>query len=184
MTRARTIKSLLATALSASLVLALAPAAWAGTKGKATRTQTAGSGSWGAAGAPTSGSPTIGGPFVLNWSLITLLPTSQYFRVVNTGTLDLTGQTYTSVASGGPKVQLTACVGAVWNAGSGTCSGSQVSLGDTSSGATAASTAIAVGGSLSVRAQTTGLLSLGTFTTSVTVATPRNQVRSATTTNS
>lgn len=182
MTRARCVASLLATAAATSL--ALAQPAFAATHGKSTRSQTVTSASWGAAGAPTSGSPTLGTPFVLNWSLITLLPTSQYFKVVNTGTLNLTGETYTSVASGGPTVALTACVGATWNAGSGSCGGSQVSLGQTGGGATTVSTAIAAGASLSVRAQTTGLLSVGTFTTSVTVATTRSQVRSGTTTNS
>ncbi|HWC35257.1 MAG TPA: hypothetical protein VG650_10560 [Mycobacteriales bacterium] len=182
MNRARCAFSLLATAVATSLVLA--QPAFAATKGKATKSQSVGSASWGAAGATTNGSPTLGTPFVLNWSLITLLPTSQYFKVVNTGTLDLTGETYTSVASGGPTVALTACVGATWNAGLGTCAGSQVSLGQTGGGATTATTAIAAGASLSVRAQTTGLLSLGTFTTSITVATTRSQVRAGTTTNS
>ena len=171
-------------AATAAMVLVVASPAWAGAKAKTSNTQTVGSASWGAAGSTTAGSPTTGTPFVLSWNLITLFPTSQYFKVVNTGSLNLTAETYTSVSSGGPRVALTACVGATWNAGAGTCGGSQVSLGDTSSGATTASTAIASGASLSVRAQTTGLLSLGTFTTSVTVTTVRSQVRAGTTTNS
>jgi hypothetical protein len=165
-------------------MLVTATPAWAGGSGNATRTQTVGSASWGAAGSTTSGSPTLGTPFVLSWNLITLLPTSQYFKVVNTGSLDLTAESYTTVNSGGPTVGLTACVGATWNAVTGSCGGSQVSLGQSGGGATTASTAIASGASLSVRAQTTGILSLGTFTTSVTVATVRSQVRAATTTNS
>lgn len=182
MTRTR-LGGLVAVAVTAATLVSAAPA-WGGEAGKATHALSVGSGSWGAAGSTTSGSPTVGTPFVLSWNLVTLLPTSQYFKVVNTGSLNLTAETYTSVNSGGPTVQLTACVGATWNAGAGTCGGTQVSLGDTTSGATAASTAIASGASLSVRARTTGILSLGTFTTSVTVATNRSQARAATTTNS
>lgn len=172
----------LAAAVAAAIVSA-APA-WASEDARTAKTQAVGSASWGAAGATASGSPATGTPFVLSWNLVTLLPSSQYFRVVNTGSLDLTGETYTSVASGGPTVALTACVGATWNAVAGTCGGTQVSLGQTGGGATAATTAISSGASLSVRAQTTGVLSLGTFTTSVTVTTTRSQVRSGTTTNS
>jgi hypothetical protein len=165
------------------MVVAATPA-WAGEKGKTTNTETVGSASWGAAGATTSGSPTTGTPFVLSWNLVTLLPTSQYFKVVNTGSLALTAETYTTVNSGGPTVALTACVGATWNAALGTCGGTQVSLGQSGGGAATASTAISSGASLSVRAQTTGVLSLGSFTTSVTVTTVRSQVRAGTTTNS
>ncbi len=183
MTRSRLAGQVVAAAAIAMIVVAATPA-WAGESGKATHTQTLGSGSWGAAGSTTSGSPAIGTPFTLSWNLVTLLPTSQYFKVVNTGSLDLSGETYTTVNSGGPTVALTACVGATWNAGTGTCGGSQVSLGQSGGGATTTTTAISSGASLSVRAQTTGVLSLGAFTTSVTVATVRSQARSATTTNS
>ncbi|MGN6473475.1 MAG: hypothetical protein ACTHK4_07485, partial [Mycobacteriales bacterium] len=112
----------LAAAAMTLLIVAATPA-WASEDGKATRTQTVGSASWGAAGSTTSGSPTIGSPFVLSWTLVNLLPTSQYFKVVNTGSLDLTAQTYTTTNSGGPTVALTACVGATWNAVLGTCGG-------------------------------------------------------------
>lgn len=169
-------------AVAAATTLAATPPAWAGTKGRSTRTQAVSSGSWGAAGADVGGSPTPGTPYVIQWALITLLPTSQYFQVVNTGSLDLTGQTYTATRSSGPTVELTACVGATWSGSS--CGGSQVSLGTTSSGATTVSIAIPAGSSLSVRARTTGLLSLGTFTTSITITTTRSQVRASITKNS
>jgi hypothetical protein len=143
-----------------------------------------GSASWGAAGATTSGSPTLGTPFVLSWNLVTLSVASQYFRVVNTGTLNLTGETYTTVVSGGPTVALTACVGATWNSTLGTCGGTQVSLGSSATGATTTTTAIANGSSLSVRAQTGGVLSLGSYTTSVTTAVARSQVRAGAATTS
>lgn len=183
MKRGRLSISLLAT--TAALVLSVASPVWAGVKAQRTSaSQSVGSASWGAAGSTTSGSPTIGTPFVLSWNLIQLLPTSQYFKVVNTGSLDLSAESYTTVNSGGPTVALTACVGATWNTVLGTCAGSQVSLGQSGGGTTTASTAIASAASLSVRAQTTGVLSLGTFTTSVTVTTVRNQARAATTTNS
>jgi hypothetical protein len=171
-------------AATTACLIALTAPAWAGTKAKATHAETVTSASWGAAGATTSGSPTIGSPFVLSWALITLLPTSQYFKVTNTGTLALTGETYSAVNSGGPTVKLTACVGATWNATGGTCGGTQVSLGTSGGGSTTSTTAIAVGASLSVQAQTTGLLSLGSFTTSVTVTAARSQVRAGATTNS
>jgi hypothetical protein len=173
-------------AIATTCLVAIAAPAWGGIKATNAQSETVTSASWGAAGATTSGSTTLGSPFVVSWALITLFPTSQYFKVTNTGTLALTGETYTTVNSGGPTVSLTACVGGTWNSSSGVCpsGGTQVSLGQSGGGATTSTTAIPVGSSLSVRAQTTGLLSLGTFTTSVTVTAARSQVRAGTTTNS
>lgn len=171
-------------ALATAALVAIAVPASATVKAKGTHAETVTSASWGAAGATTSGSPTLGTPFVISWALITLLPTSQYFKVTNTGTLALSGETYAATNSGGPSVKLTACVGATWNTSSGSCGGTQVLLDTSGGGSTTSTTAIAIGASLSVQAETTGLLSLGTFTTSVTVTAARSQVRAATTTTS
>jgi hypothetical protein len=169
--------------VTGALLVVVAPA-WGGVRANSVSAESVTSASWGAAGSTTNGSPTPGSPFTISWAIITLLPTSQYFKVTNTGTLALTGETYSAVNSGGPTVVLTACVGAAWSATTGACGGTQVSLGQSGGGAVTSTTAIPVGGSLSVRAQTTGLLSLGTFTTSVTVDAARSQVRAGTTTNS
>lgn len=171
-------------AAAMALIIAAATPAWAGEQGKATHTETAGSASWGAAGSTTAGSPTIGTPFTLSWSITLAGLTPQFFKVVNTGTLNLTAETYTTTTSGGPKIVLTACVGADWVAVlSGTCSGTQVSLGDSSSGATAATVSIPAGSYVSVRALP-ATLTLGTFTTSISVAVSRSQARAALTKNS
>lgn len=170
----------------ATLVLLVASPAWGNAKGKATSgSESVGSGSWGAAGSTTGGSPTIGTPFTLSWTVTILGVNPQYFKVVNTGTFDLSAETYTTTISGGPKIVLTACVGADWTQVlSGTCSGTQVSLGDSSSGATTASVSIPSGSYVSVRANATGVLSIGSYTTQVSVAVVRSQARAAHTTTS
>jgi hypothetical protein len=171
----------------AALVLFAASPAWAGEKAKRTRSQTVGSASWGAAGSTTGGSPTIGTPFTLNWSINILGVNPQFFKVVNTGSLNLNAETYTTTISGGPKIVLTACVGADWSTLlglGGSCAGTQVALGDSSSGPTAASVSIPAGSYVSVKAAATGLLNLGNFTTSVSVSVSRSQARAARTTNS
>ncbi|HVV76575.1 MAG TPA: hypothetical protein VHC43_11105 [Mycobacteriales bacterium] len=185
MTRSR-LGSLVATAATALVIVAATPA-WAGESGTTSRTQTVGSASWGAAGSTTSGSPTIGTPFTLSWTVTVLGVNPQFFKVVNTGTTNLNAETYTTTISGGPKVVLTACVGADWTTVlglGGSCAGTQVALGDSSSGATAASVSIPAGSYVSVKAAATGVLSLGSYTTSISVAVSRSQARAARTTNS
>jgi hypothetical protein len=174
-------------AATAALVLTIASPALAGEKAKNSRTQTVGSASWGAAGSTTSGSPAIGSPFTLHWSVSILGVNPQFFNVVNTGALALNAETYTTTISGGPKIVLTACVGADWSTVLGllgTCSGTQVALGDSSSGPTAASVPIPAGSHVSVKAAATGLLALGNYTTSINVSVSRAQARAAVTTNS
>jgi hypothetical protein len=183
-TRGRISTSLLA--LTAALVLVASPA-WAGVKAKKTRTQTVGSASWGAAGSTNGGSPTIGTPFTLHWSVNLLGVNPQFFKVVNTGSLDLNAETYSTTISAGPKIVLTACVGADWSTLLGllgSCSGTQVSLGDSSSGATAASVPIPAGSYVSVKAAATGVLNIGNYTTTINVSVSRSQARAATTRNS
>jgi hypothetical protein len=174
-------------ATTAALVLTVASPALADEKAKTGNSQTVGSASWGAAGSTTSGSPTIGTPFTLHWSVNILGVNPQFFKVVNTGALSLNAETYTTTISGGPKIVLTACVGADWSTVLGllgTCSGSQVALGDSSSGATAASVPIPAGSYVSVKAAATGILALGSYTTSVSVSVSRSQARAAVTRNS
>jgi hypothetical protein len=172
-------------ATAATALIVVGAPAWAGINATVTRTaESVTSASWGAAGAATAGTPTSGQAYVITWSGLLLGTSSQYFQVVNTGTLDLTGETYAATDSGGTAtVTLTACVGATWSASTGKCGGTQVAL-DTSGGSsTTASTPIPTGSTLSVRAQASGI-ALGTFTTSVSVTTTRSQVRAATTTTS
>jgi hypothetical protein len=171
---------------TALCMIAASTPAWAGIKGTYTgSTEQVTTASWGAAGATTSGSPTTGQPFVISWPAFTIGGASQYFKMVNTGSLNLSGQTYAATDSGGSlTVTLTACVGASWNTSTGNCGGSQVALDTSGGGSTTDSTAIASGASLSVRAQTSGVISIGSFTTSVTVTTDRTDIRAATTTNS
>jgi hypothetical protein len=183
MSSARRRVAVVAAATTAAVVVA-APA-FAGIKATVTRSAVSvTTASWGAAGATTTGTPTTGQAFVITWSSPLLGTSSQYFQVVNTGTLDLTGETYAATNAGSNvTVTLTACVGATWNASTGKCGGTQVVL-DTSGGSsTTASTPIPASSALSVRAQASGL-SLTSFTTSVTVTTTRSEVRAATTINS
>jgi hypothetical protein len=173
--------------VTAALLAVVAPA-WGGVKAKATHAaQSATSAKWGAAGSTNNGSPSIGSPFTMSWTINLLGVNPQFFKVVNTGTIDLTAETYTTTISGGPKITLTACVGDDWSTLlglGGSCSGTTVGLGDSSSGATTASVPIPAGSYVSVKASASGLLSLGSYTTTINVRVSRGQARAATTTNS
>src|SRR4051794_17314169 len=79
-----------------------------------TRTQQLGSGEWGAAPSTTS------------FAFGTQGVSAMYFTVTNTGTLPLTGATYTASASNlkvGMTMSLVACVGGTWVIASGACNG-------------------------------------------------------------
>lgn len=168
-------------------VVGISTPAWAGAKGQATSgSQSVTSASWGAVGTTTNGPGTTGSPFTLTWNGIA---TTQYFQINNTGSLDLSGETYTATNSalnvtGGtaPTVTLVGCVGAVWNSTNNKCTGTQVTLETTAAGSTTTTTAITTASSLSVRASTTPAPT--GWTTAVTVSTVRAEVRAATTTNS
>lgn len=143
-------------------------------------TQQAESGQWGAA------------PSTTTLSFGTQGVQEIYFSVTNTGTLPLTGSTYTVSGSGfknGTTLSLLACVGGSWIIRSGACNGGVLQTIVTTTGTTT-----------SAAVNTTGLLPdmLGTSVTlqaqlsktpfrtsvgSVTVTVDRSQVRAATVSN-
>lgn len=114
------------------------------------------------------------------------------FRVYNTGTVALSAQTYTAVATLGlldiiakPTVEVLACFNGVWGGSnnSGRCSGTTVPLATSSLGPQAASLSIPVGGWVQARARYISGFNLGaSVTLNITVA--RSQARAASTTAS
>jgi hypothetical protein len=117
---------------------------------------------------------------------------SQYFQVSNTGSVGLTGQTYTvsnSKPTNGnapPTIAIDACVGAAWNTTTNTCAGTVTRLTTSAAqGSTTVTVAIAAGAALSCRATPMTLPNFPQpFTTNVSVSVDRSLVRSATTSNS
>jgi hypothetical protein len=107
-----------------------------------------------------------------------------YFTVTNTGTLPLTGATYTLSGANfkvGMTLSLLACVGGSWNMTSGACVGGVVQTVVTTSGpaASAAVTApAAVGAGTTLQAQQSKAPAK-TTTGKVTVTVDRSQVRAA-----
>jgi hypothetical protein len=156
-----------------------------GEAGKATATHTVTSGTWKAL--PT----TLGSPPYLTQSLVlTFLlgasPPPQYFWVVNTGSLTLTGATYTVGITGTPgaSASISACVGGTWNETSGACSGTITTLVTTAAGSAASAVVpAAAGASIRLRATVTSALTLADIVT-VGVSVSRSQVRAATATDS
>jgi hypothetical protein len=156
-----------------------------GTAGNASMSQTVTSGTWKAL--PT----TLGSPPYLTQSLIlTFLlgasPPPQYFWVVNTGSLTLTGATYTLSISGTPgaSASIAACVGGTWNESTGTCSGSITTLVSTAAGSAGSTVVpVAAGSSVRLRASVTSALTVADIVT-VGVSVSRSQVRAATSTSS
>lgn len=145
-----------------------------------TGTQHVGSGQWGAA--PSTTSLPFGAQGVRQI----------FFSVTNTGTLALTGATYTISGSGfktGMSLSLLACVGGSWIVSTGVCSGGFVqTIVSTTGAATGFSVAsagllpAAVGASVTLEAQL-DKAPARTTVGSVTVTVDRSQVRAATVTN-
>ena len=139
-------------------------------------TQQVDSGQWGAV--PSTTSLTFGALGV----------SQMYFTVTNTGTLPLTGATYTVSGSNfkvGMTLSLLACVGGTWNMTSGACVGGTVQTIVSTTGAAASA---AVTSPAAVGAGTTLQASLSknparTTAGSVTVTVDRSQVRAATVTH-
>jgi hypothetical protein len=176
-------------ASGAGLLLGAGPAAAATTAQQVAAAQ-AGSGSWGAEAAALGSTPTPGNPYVINWNLTGTL-VYNYFQIANTGTLDLTAQTYSAVNSkptngnAPPTIALDACVGATWNTLTGTCAGSVVRITATNQSSTAATITIPAGSALSMRALPITLPNFPQpYTTTVAVSVTRAQARPAATTNS
>lgn len=148
------------------------------------------SGSWGAVAAANGSSPSAGSSYVINWNL-TGAVVYQYFQVVNTGTLGLTGETYTATntkptnGNAPPTIAIDACVGATWNTVTGTCAATVVRITATSQAATAATISIAAGNALSVRAEPITLPNFPQpYTTTISVSVTNAQARPPATTNS
>lgn len=147
------------------------------------------SATWSAVPGPVGATPIAGQPHVINWNLSGIV-VAQYFQVANTGSLDLTGQTYSAVnskATNGnapPAIGLDACIGATWNTVLGTCAGTVVRIVATTQSAIASTTAIRAGGSLSLRAMPITLPNFPQpYTTTVSVSVSLSQTRTATITN-
>ena len=177
----------LALAAGGTVAVTAAAPAEAGVAARASKPVAATSASWGAAGAPIGGAAVTGSAYAVNWPGGAVVP--QYFQIRNTGSVALTGQTYTATNSKTtngqvpPVVALDACVGATWTAGS--CTGTVVRLATSDAGANTVTIAIAAGGALSVRIQPVTLANFPqSYTTSVSVSVTRSQARAATTTRS
>ncbi|GLY44103.1 hypothetical protein Amsp01_101260 [Amycolatopsis sp. NBRC 101858] len=167
-----------AAGLTAAAALAAVPAT-ADAAGLATAPATARATtlSWSAVLADSTGAVQTGKPLTVSWGLLDTTP--RYASVRNNGTAALTGETYTVTASLAT-VRLDACVGGTWSGS--TCSGTVVTLTDSTSGSTAVTRALAAGDQLGLRLTPSGLLGLASATVSVSVS--RAQVRAATTSSS
>lgn len=143
-------------------------------------TQRFGSGEWGATPSTTS------------MSFGTQTVSDIYFTVTNTGTLPLTGATYTlsgSALKTGMTLSLLGCVGGNWDMTTGACTGGVVQTIVTTTGtATSASVTpaglvpVAIGASVTLDAQLSRRPARTTVG-SVTVTVDRSQVRAAAVTN-
>jgi len=168
--------AVIAVALCASLGVALPSYAGITTRVPVS-TQQVGSGQWGAAPSTTTLSfGTLGVPQI-------------YFTVTNTGTLPLTGATYTLSGTNfkvGMSLSLLACVGGSWNMTSGACIGGtpQTVVTTTGAAASAAVTAPAAPGAVTTLLAQLSKAPGKTTVGSVTVTVDRSQVRAATVTNS
>lgn len=145
------------------------------------------SASWGAVATP-AGSGATSGTMIINWSSIKGVP-YEFIELVNTGTLDLSGATYTvttiATQNGNqklPSVTLDACSGGSWAGSSNTCSGTTVRLGSTVSGSFSGTVGLSSGGRLSVRATSSGSPGAN-FATTLSVKVSRNQARAGRVTN-
>jgi hypothetical protein len=175
------------TVVLAALVAASAVAtpAVAAALARAASTATASSATWGASGGPEAG-PAGTGSYVVTYSGIQPIVPS-YFRVYNTGSLALLGQSYLAVNSkpsgnAPPTIGLDACVGGSWNTATATCSGTVLRLTNSDATAPAAvALAIPVGGSVQVKAAGERLLNFPqAFTTTVTITVARAQAAAGT----
>lgn len=174
---------------SAMALLLSATSAAAVPTGRLDQTVTAGSASWGAGAAALNSNPPSGG-YVINWNL-TGTVVYNYFQIVNTGSLDLSSQTYSAVNSkptngnAPPTIAIDACVGGTWNSSLGTCPGTVVRITATNQSATTATIAIPANTVLSVRALPITLPNFPQpYTTTITVSVARSQARPAATSNS
>jgi hypothetical protein len=155
--------------------------ALAGTTGQAAKTQPVTSGTWQAVASPTS----VTFPASLS------APPAQYLSVNNTGSLPLTGATYTMTRSGliVGTVNVDACVGGTWNESTGACTGGVItsvvtSLNTPKSDSATGTFPAAPGGSTRMRV-TLSIANASPSTVTLAVSVTRStQVRAGTTTDS
>jgi hypothetical protein len=177
----------LAAMLAAALMaMGCVNAAEAATTGVMAGAVTATTARWGAV-AVAPGAAASQDPHVLVWTVSGNQATAR-FEIVNVGDLELVSQrldltvTVTQGGSTTDAVTLSACVGATWDAASGTCSGTIIALGTSVVTPIATGLALPPGGRVSVRAATTRVTSARTIT-AISVATSRIDGRAATTTS-
>jgi hypothetical protein len=168
-----------AAAVTALLLCTSLAAADAANSAQAVSTRMpAASGNWGALATTRTTAPYGTGSLKLTFS--GPLPPSQYFTVVNTGTLALAGQIYKATTSGN-SVEIQMC-STTWNESNDSCSVTPTTV--PSNGSSAFTAALpATGSKIRLRARIIGVqLSSSTVTISVNVT--RTQVRAATITGS
>lgn len=172
-----------AAALATALLLctSLAAADAASSARAASGSMAATSGRWGAVATTSTVAPYGSGPLALTFTL--LGTTTQYFNVVNTGTLPLTDEIFRATTSG-TSAAVEAC-STTWNESTGSCpSGVITTVTTTGAGPTAFAAPLpATGSTIRLRARITGLL-LGSTTITISVNVNRTQVRAASVTGS
>ncbi|XAS68275.1 hypothetical protein V3C33_02815 [Micrococcaceae bacterium Sec5.7] len=180
----RAVAAVPATALL--LCLAVTPAQATGKAEARSVSQQAGAGSWGAVATTNTAAPYGTGPLALQFTgLLLVLPSPKFFNVANTGTLTLTGATYTATTTQ-PAAVVEAC-STSWNESNNTCpSGTITQIVQTGTGPSASTfVPVNAGAAIRLRARITSLLSLGiAATVTIGVSVDRGQVRTATTTSS
>ena len=145
------------------------------------------SGSWAALPTQAASAPYVPSALALTFAVAVSTPRPQYFWVVNTGTLALTGASYTVTESGSVGITATveACVGGTWNESTDACSGTITTVATSGAGATSSSVVPASpAAQVRLRARVSGppAVIAAVVTTSISVAT--GNVRAATTTDS
>ncbi|MDQ1685073.1 MAG: hypothetical protein QOC82_1810 [Frankiaceae bacterium] len=145
------------------------------------------SGVWAALPTTAASAPYVPTALALTFAVAVTTPRPQYFWVVNTGTVSLTGASYTVTETGalGLTATVQACVGGSWNETTDACSGTITTVATSGAGATSSTV---VPGAPSAQVRLRALLSgaptvtVAVVTTSISVA--RTDARAATTTYS
>ena len=170
-----------AAAVTALLLCTSLAAADAASSAQTTSTTAAvTSGSWGAIATTATAAPYSNIPLALTFTLVG--SGTQYFNVVNTGTLPLIGETFTATTTASNAV-IEAC-STTWNEANNRCSSGDITaVTTTGAGPTLFVAPLpTAGSSIRLRARITGVKLASTVTIGVKVS--RAQVRAATTTGS
>ncbi len=148
---------------------------------------TTSSGIWAALPTQAASAPYVRSALALTFAVAVVTPRPQYFWVVNTGTLSLTGASYTVTETGSPGISATveACVGGSWNESTDACSGTVTTVATSGGGAMSSSVVSAApSAQVRLRARVSGppTVTAAVVTTSISVA--RGNARAAATTDS